>query len=196
MERKRGTHTEDDKMNKFIGGLLVATLLARPAMLRVDFLAYEVYKAQSQLLAIVKKYEDERLQIVDADDIDNMLVDIDKNRRCIRRLLGDKNTVYGHIQTTMHVKARARATMTDQQIDSYQAFTAQYEEESSALSRQLSDIEQKMTLQTIKTEIARNDTDLTLLYKELKSLNDSQYDTIFGLTGLIEKGHRTLAAIS
>jgi len=182
-------------MNKIIGGLLVATMLARPALLRVDFIAYEVYKAHTQLLAIVRKYEEERLQIVVEQDIDNILTDIDTNKRCIRRLLQDKNQVYGQIQTAMQLKAMSRTRMTEAQITVYRQFAEGYHREQAHLADQLVQLDEKFELHAVQKEIVRPNADFDFLYKELKGLSDCQHDAIFNLNHIIEFGRRTLLCI-
>ena len=182
-------------MNKIIGGLLVATMLARPALLRVDFIAYEVYKAHTQLLAIVRKFEEEQLQVVVEQDIDDILTDIDTNKRHIHRLLCDKNHIYGQIQTAMQLKAIAHAQMTEAQISIYRQFAEDYDREQTHLADRLVAIDEKLEQHTLQKEIARPNTDFDFLYKELKDLSDSQYDAIFNLNHMIELGQQTLAYI-
>ena len=177
-------------MNKFIGGLLVATLLARPTLLRVDFIAYEIYRAHSRLIAIVRKYEDEQLQIIEERDIDELLVDIDTNKQHILRLTKHKNRVFAQIQTTMQEKAKSRERMTDEQINAYQQFTTQYSSQTDELNQTFTQMNIQTKLHETKKEIAKKDTDFSKLYRELKAVNDSQYETIFNLNGLIEAGQR------
>jgi len=182
-------------MNKVIGGLLVATLLCRPALLRVDFIAYEVFKAQSRLFEIVRKYEEDELRVIEEKDIDEVLADIDKNRQKIIRLLRDKNHVYGQIQTVMQAKAIAREPMTEEQIDMFQNFTENYEQKQSVLEEKLTEMDDKFVLEEIKHEIIRVDSDFDFLYKELKQLNECQHDTIFNLHGMLEMTRKALACI-
>jgi len=183
-------------MNKVIGGLLVATLLCRPALLRVDYIAYEVYKAQSRLFEIVRKYEEDELRVIEEKDIEEILTDIDTNRQHIVRLLRDKNNVYGQIQTVMQAKAMAREPMTKEQIDAFQEFTTQYDQKQSSLEERLCEMDERFALKETKMEIIRVDTDFDFLYKELKGLNDCQYDTIFSLHGMIEMAKKALLCIA
>ena len=183
-------------MNKVIGGLLVATLLCRPALLRVDFIAYEVFKAQSRLFEIARKYEEDELQVIEEKDIDDILTDIDSNRQHIVRLLRDKNQVYGQIQTVMQAKAIARDAMSETQIDAYRVFTDQYEQAQGSLEVQLTEMDKQFTLKETTKEIIRVDSDFNFLYQELKNLNDCQYDTIFNLHGLIEMARKALLCIA
>jgi len=181
-------------MNKIIGGLLVATLLARPALLRVDFVAYEIYKAHSRLIAIVRK-EDEQLQVIEEKDIDEILTNIDTNKRHIVRLMKDKNRVYGQIQMTMQTKAMSRERMTEEQIDAYRQFTQRYGQEQAALNDQMAKMDAAIDLHETQKEISKLDTDINYLYKELKGLHDRQHETIFSLSGIIDMSKQTLVCI-
>jgi len=173
----------------------VATLLARPALLRVDFIAYEVYKAHSRLIAIVRKYEDEQLHIIEEKDIDELMDDIDMNKRHILRLVKDKNHVYAQIQTTMQEKAKSRIRMTENQIDTYKQFVSQYSSKEDALSDVIMELDKKIKLHETKKELAKPDSDFSFLYRELKDLSDCQYETIFSLNGMIELSQQTLGCI-
>jgi len=183
---------EESVMNKIIGGLLVATLLARPALLKVDFIAYEIYKAQTQLLAVVRGMEEQELHIIVEKDIDEILTDIDQNKRQIHRLLKDKNNVYGQIQTVMQLKAVSRTSLSEEQIVVYKRYVECYTNERQLLADTLSEVNERLD---ITVDIAKHDIDYSFVYKKLKAVSDSQYDAICNLNSIIDMSQRTLAYI-
>jgi hypothetical protein len=181
-------------MNKIVGGLLVVTLLSNPSIMKFDFLAYTIYKAETVIITGVKKEQERIEQAVTSSDVDGILSDIDKNTRSIRGLLKDKYNLISKIQSIMNLKAYTKTVMSDYQIDTFQKFNRYYEIESKNLTETLDNIENEK-IATAKWELLKTDASFQTVYQELKLINDSQYDAIYNLSNIIERGTKTLAII-
>ncbi len=179
-------------MNKIIGGLVVATLLSNPSITKNDLIAYRVFQAQSVILAGIRKEQEEREPSM--LDVDDMLEDIDKNSREINTLLQNKYDIFGKIKSILNLKAYTKTVMSDYQIDVYCKFNECYCTESENINKTLNEIEKKH-IESVKKEIFRNESNFTAIYKELKTINDCQYDAIFNLNKIIDMGCKTLAVI-
>jgi hypothetical protein len=162
--------------------------------MKFDFLAYTVYKAETVIISGIKKEQEQAAQAVTPADVDGILTDIEKNSRSIKGLLKDKYNIISKIQSVMNLKAYTKAVMSDYQIDTFQKFNQYYETESKTINHTLSSIETEK-IETAKKEILKADASYQTVYKELKAINDCQYDAIYNLNNLIEMGSKTLAVI-
>lgn len=181
-------------MNKIVGGLLVVTLLSNPSIRKFDFLAYTVFKAETVIIAGIKKEQEDSSRELTPSDVDDILEDIEKNSRNINVLLKAKYNIIGKIQSMMNLKAYTKTVMNDYQINTFQEFNSYYEAESKNLCRTLKVIEDEK-IENAKKEILKIDSDYNAVYSELKTINDYQYDAIYNLNNLIDMGSKTLAVI-
>ena len=172
----------------------MATLLTNPALMKNDFMAYQIFHEQAKIIAIVKKEQEEQEKELDALDVGDMLDDIDKNARSINTLLKDKYNIFGRLLAIMNLKAYTKTVMSEYQITAFQEFNTYYEQESEKVNQKLQAIEERQ-IEIAKKEILKRDSDYSSVYKELKTLNDYQYDAIFDLNNIVEQGNRTLAII-
>lgn len=183
-------------MKKIIGGLLVAALVSRPSVLSVDVFAYEIYKAQHNIIALVRKYSDESEDKLEAADVDFVFNEIDEGKRKITLLLKDKYNLYGKIQNVMYLKANTKVKMTEEQIATYKQFSDYYNSELDSLNKSLEEMEAQLNLKDVQMEIYKENSSYKYMYTALKAISDKQADIICKLASIIDMGHKTLAALS
>jgi hypothetical protein len=182
-------------MNKIIGGLLVIALLSKPSVLKVDYLAYEIFKIQSNIIKVItKEFENKEKQDI-TRDINDLLIDNDDNTRTITSLIKEKNFTSGKIKTMMELKAMAKIPFEEKQITGFTAFTNQYSLLSKSISDNLKKIESKKDLRMVTSEILHNDSSLDIIFNELKEINEIQWETIQDLNSVVDCAERTLAIL-
>ena len=124
-----------------------------------------------------------------------MMTDITYNNSDIKKLLKNKNNLFGKIQTKMTLNAYTKKELTEEQIQSFQNFYKDYEQKSDRINDTLSEIEQSLALNDAKKEILNDSTDYAAIYDALKEITDRQQDAIINLNNIIEHGEKTLAFI-
>lgn len=183
-------------MKKIIGGLLVLSLLTSPYM-KVDIIAYEVYKSQNQIISYVKKYSSQE----DAEDeispvkVEGLMNEIERNNRSINSLLKSNREVIASVHEAVAIKSRTNEKLTEEQMVVYKEFSDYYNKELNDLNRTLSQISDKDVMSKVKSEICSTETDYSGLYNELKGISDNQYNALFNLNGIRSKGEQTLAVL-
>jgi len=124
-----------------------------------------------------------------------MDMDIAQDNLNIKRLLKNKNSVLGRIQTKMALNAYMKKKMTDEQISLFRDFYEEYEEKSDKINGELDEIEVRLARNDVKKEILSEETDYSAVMSALKEINDRQRDAIFTLNSIIERGEMTLEYI-
>ena len=184
---------------QIVGGLLVLTLLSRPVAIKIDYIAYEILRSQTQIMQTLKKgdivknlHSDEEGE---ADKIEELIANIDSNTRSIMGLLKEKNKVVGQLETSLDIRAYAKKTLDEAQIQKLSAFSALYSEKGEALRNSLQKIEEKQNLNLVKKEILHTDSDLNYIYKELKELSDYQDEALYSLQSIVLSGAEILSEL-
>ncbi len=192
-------------MYNIIGGLLVVTLLSRPAAFKLNLMAYEVTKPERKIIATLIKKETGKEKIkyrvnsngeTDVNKkMDDVITSIDDNNRALTKLLKEKNSVVGKIQTVMDLKAHTKTRMTDAQINKFSGFTSYVGIEGGILQDRLKKIDDKKNLINTKNEILHTNTNYSLVFTELNEIVTYQRDAIASLNRLIDAGNTTLQAL-
>lgn len=180
-------------MKKVIGGLLVASLLSHPSLLRFDAIAYEILKSQQKIIyAIQKEKAPDESEI---KKIEDSLAAIGDNSREITELMKDKKKTVAKIQTALDLKAYTRSSMNEEQIALFRTFHSNMNEEASILQEALQKIDNKKDLALAKKEILHTNADYELIYRELNEIAEHQRDVVFSLNNMIDCGQKTLDAL-
>jgi len=178
-------------MNKLIGGLLILSLLGRPALLRVDYIAYEFYKSNSVIISFLKKDN----VVIEEDDeeekIDELMKVIDDNKRYISDLVSQKNKVVDNLDDIMRQKAMARQTLNNEFILEFQQFNELYNAEKNTVESSI-DVLSNADFNGIQQEMLHTETDYEYIVAEFEEVIESQNSIISFLEGLINKGKQTL----
>jgi hypothetical protein len=180
-------------MNKIIGGLLVVSLLSRPAIFNVEYLAYQVLKAQSQIICVIKKSDEDETE--DVKDINKILTDIDENSRCITSLLKEKRKLVDKIQTRMDLLAYTKTTLNEFQIISFAEFSAIYKNENMALHNTMTKIEDNKEITKVKKEFMKKESDTNFIYNQLKEIMNYQLEAMQTLRSIVLSATNTLAIL-
>ena len=183
-------------MRKIIGGLLVISLLSRPSLLKIDYIAYEIYKASGLIIKNIRSIQEKTEKEVGLEDVDMAFESIDKNSKGISKLLKDLNNVMGKMNTVMQLKSMTKEVMSEEQVSAFQGFSQYYNEETGVLNETLSTISNKMELKNIKLEIASESTDCEEVYNQLKIISDHQYDAIININKIITAAEDTICVIA
>ena len=198
-------------MKRFFGGLLLVTILSRPAIygniapnepalvlsatVFRDLAGHEIIKFHKNIMF----YENAKTFIkrdeIEALDIDKLMEQIRENRRKISELLNDKDEIIFKIKNAMQHKAKAQIALTKPQILAYREFSAHLDEQSILLVNQMAALKKEMRAQPLQQEILKDDTDLGVLYDSLDFITDLQNQIINLLRALISKGTATLSCL-
>jgi peptidoglycan hydrolase CwlO-like protein len=179
-------------MKKFIGGLLMVTLMSSPSVLKVDYLAYEVLKTQKQIIYVIRKEMEGSEKSAVIAQIDEIMSEIDTQQQNITSLLKHRNKLTEKIQTALDLRAHTKTPLDDTQLTAFAQFTEICGTEGSILSSRLNTQER---LNEAKSEILHNNTDCEALLSELRAVHDDQCEAVYSLGRIIETGERTLQAL-
>jgi hypothetical protein len=178
-------------MNKIIGGLLVLSLLGRPAILRIDYVAYEFYKSNRIIIDYVRKNDEYILNERDGD-VDRLFKDMSFNKTYIDRLSEEKNSLVRDIKNLMHTKARQKKAFSDEFICELKTFNDLYDRERGEVKNSINQIEDFDT-NGIQQEILHKDINYDYILSEFEHVIKSQNKVIAFLEGVIYSGRRALS---
>ncbi|MDL2248255.1 hypothetical protein LJB89_00995 [Tyzzerella sp. OttesenSCG-928-J15] len=179
-------------MNKLIGGLLIISLLSRPAILRVDFIAYEFFKSNTVIINSLKK-EDLYIEEESDDEVINNLMDtIDGNKRTIDNLMEEKRTIVANLDNVMKEKAVTRQALNSEFILEFQEFNKIYNEERGDVEYNI-DTLNSTDFTAIQQNMLHNEVDYSYIIAEFEEVIESQNKVITFLESLVNKGKDTLA---
>ena len=181
-------------MKKVIGGLLVAALLSRPSLLRIDMIAYEVYKSQQKIILVLKQVINR--ENIGPEQIESALADIGNNTREISELLKEKNKITARLETTMDLMAYTRSSLDGEQMAMFRDFHSGLNEESPRIQEALRKIDERKDLTMATQEILHTDANYDFIYDELSAICYYQDDVKMSLNGIIENGQKALDAIT
>ena len=180
-------------MNKVIGGLLILTLLGRPAIIEADYIAYEIFKSndiiinylrKNDILEIEQGKEDERISL--------LMKEIDDNKRQINKLVKEKKEIVASLESAMKTKAASREILSEEFILEFKEFNELYAEEKTAVQAKLDEVI-NTDLNAIQKEMLHSETDYEFIIAEFEQLSESQNSIISFLSNLVNKGNQTLA---
>ncbi|MDR1704119.1 MAG: hypothetical protein LBS19_05485 [Clostridiales bacterium] len=173
------------------------SLLSRPSLLRIDYIAYEIRKASDQIIRGIRILEEQEKAAddVSGDAIDAVFDSVDRNSKSIVALLKDMGGSVGELNDTMRRKSAAREHMSEEQIQAFSSFNRYYTDRTAVLNNKLASISGGTGLESIKNEIMSDDTDYAQLYDKLNSITDNQYDAIAAINGIIRAAKDTLCAL-
>jgi hypothetical protein len=178
-------------MKKIIGGLLLLSLLSRPSILRIDFIAYEFYRSNQVLIESIKRNES-LLNTDKEEEVDRLMEDIDTNKRYIERLNYEKNAIIQDMENLMYVKSKSKEAMSGAFILQFREFNELYTLERGDALEHIESIK-KLDLTDIQQEILHNDMNIDYILAAFKACVDSQKKIIGFLERVIHAGKRTLA---
>ena len=180
-------------MNKVIGGLLILTLLSRPAIIRVDYIAYEVFKSNNILINYLRKNDIHEIESEKEEDrIDILMTEIDYNKRAINTLMKEKKQIVADLEKAMKNKAIAREILSEEFILEFKEFNELYEREKSAIQADINAMA-NTDFNSIQKEILHTETDYEYIVAEFEQLTKCQNSIISFLKDLVSKGNQTLS---
>jgi len=180
-------------MNKFIGGLLIITLLGRPAIIKVDYIAYEFFKSNDVLINYLRKNEISEIEPEKEEDKINLLLkEIDDNKRKINILVKEKKQVVESLEYAMKAKAVSKAPLSEEFILEFKEFNDLYAEKRDFIQTDI-DALINTDFNDIQKEMLHSETDYEYIIAEFEQLAESQNSIISFLKSLIDKGNTTLA---
>ena len=180
-------------MNKVIGGLLILTLLGRPAIIKVDYIAYEILKSNDIIINYLRKNDVLEIEIEKEEDkISLLMQEIDENKRQINTLVGEKKQIVASLENTMKTKAMSREILSEEFILEFKEFNELYAEERNSVQAEINAII-NTDFNSIQKEILHNETDYEYIIAEFEQLAYSQNSIILFLKNLVNKGNQTLA---
>jgi len=175
-------------MKRYIGGLLLVTImLSGPSLLNdsvYDDIRYE------NVQFIIKRDE------ITAEDIDELIQIINKNRKTVADFLKAKNRGAQNLQKVLRKKAETGAALSSEQILLYQEFSDFYEEATAELSSSMMSLKEKMGVTPLTQEILKPNTNLNTLYNALDSIVSLQERIIVLLQNIVAGTHRVFAGLT
>lgn len=178
-------------MHKFIGGLLVVSLLSRPAVFNVHDLSYQILKVQNQFVCVFKRDEEE--EIIESIDIDDALLQIENNKRIITSLIKEKDKFISKIQSIMDLFSHSKVILKQEQIKTFSDFSYNCNLENRELHKTLLKLEDSTELDEIKKEFFKKDSNLKIIYSKLKIIINYQVEAIKILEKIIFLAKNTVS---
>lgn len=177
-------------MDILIGGLLMVSLISSP-ITKIDYVAYELYKTQSQIISALKKYQ-EFEEEVSMDNVDSILYSIDDNSKKITNMLKEKNNLSKKIDTVMDLYVYAGKRLSNKQLKNYQSYNKFYLKESQILQNNLKFIKNEQNFKNLTNKILLNNENYSNIYKELIEIKNYQVKAIHNIDNLIKKSKQIL----
>lgn len=179
-------------MDIIIGGLLMFTLASSP-ITKADHIAYGIYKAQNQMISVIKKYQyNENAEEAETTKIDNLLSSIDDNSKNINRLLKEKNNLKGKIDTVMDLYSYSKTALTNEQMNRFKKYNDLFQKENSNLKENLNKLKDDKYIKNLSNQILKNNYDYSKIYNSLENINTYQKKAIINLNALINESKLTL----
>ena len=183
-------------MIRIVGGLLIITVMSNITIWKHEIIKLQAYKATTQIISGTSTEEvSVGEEEIFAAEVESMMENVDANIHTISVLLKDKYNVNGKIAATMCAKAKAKAVMTEEQIELFQDFSKNYAELSESVNLTLNEIEGKLTLKNAQESIFKEENGFYEISRELEQITKSQSSAITWLKSIIDMGNRTLAAL-
>jgi hypothetical protein len=129
-------------------------------------------------------------EAIAAEDIDNLILGVNKNKDRIKNLLTAKNRLTRDIDDIMRQRAKAGCVFCEAQMLDYREFSEFYEAESTILTSYTARLKKKMG-RTAST-VARPYADLLALHRGLEDIVTLQERAIAVLTGMVNMAGQTL----
>lgn len=177
-------------MNFIIGGLLMFTLVSTP-LTRIDYIAYEIYKKQNQIITAIKSYRDSKENTI--EEIDELIGEIDKNAKTINHLLKEKNTLNNKLSTVMDLFMFSNKSLSEQQMDNFKTYSDFYREQGEIVKQNLSMVKNENYFKKLSREILINKENYSKIYEELTVIYNYQVKAIDSLNSIIDCSLKTLA---
>ena len=180
-------------MNKVIGGLLILTLLGRPAIIKVDYIAYEILKSNDIIINYLRKNDILGIEIEKEEDkISFLMQEIDENKRQINTLIKEKKQIVASLDNAMKSKVMSKQILSEEFILEFKEFNELYAEEKIAVQAEMDAII-NTDFNSIQKEMLHNEMDYEYIIAEFEQLAYSQNSVISFLKNLVNKGNQTLA---
>jgi len=180
-------------MNKLLGGLLILTLMGRPAIIKVDYIAYEFLKSNDIIINYLRKNDILEIRQEDEEEkIRFLMKEIDDNKRAINTLIKEKKQIVENLEGTMKNKAAARDTLSEEFILEFREFNQLCTEKSDCIHEDI-DALINMDFNDIQKEMLHSETDYAYIIAEFEQLSENQENIISFLRRVVSKGNRTLA---
>ena len=125
-----------------------------------------------------------------AEDIDSLILEVNKNKDKIKSLLVAKNKLTHNIDNIMHQRAKKCVVFCEAQMLEYREFSEFFEAESAILTSYIARLRQKMA-QTARAVIKPR-ADLGALHKDLEAVVTLQERAIAVLTDMVNMAGQTL----
>ena len=135
-----------------------------------------------------------RRDVIAAEDIDDLILEINKNKDKVKSLLVAKNRLTRDIDNTMRQRAKKGEMFCEAQMIDYREFSEFYEAESAILTSYMARLKQKMG-QTARS-IIKPHTDLVTLHKRLEAIVTLQKRAIAVLTDIVNVASQTLNTLA
>jgi len=120
-----------------------------------------------------------------ADDTDELILEIGKNKESIKSLLQTKNGLMQGIDSVMRQRAQSKALLSCSQILDYREFSEFYIAESTVLTLYLTRLKEQMSQSRFAREVLRPQADLDVIRKGLLVIAALQERIIFVLQGMV-----------
>ncbi len=175
--------------NTLIGGLLVVSLLTRPSVSSKENNAYEMIYPSTQIVCVLKKEQDDNL------DIEDKLNAIYENSVNIKQLIKQRESIVGQIQTKLDLLAYENAELTSTQVNSFVGFCDYCKKDSNNINSNIEYIENQNEISEVKKELFKINSNLNFVYQKLKEFIEIQLITISLLKEFVSIASNTLATI-
>ena len=142
-------------------------------------------KQNADILLILRDRE-----AIAAEDIDDLIIEVNKNKDRIKCLLAAKNRLTRDIDDIMRQRAKAGCVFCEVQMLDYREFSEFYEAESAILTSYMARLKQKMG--RTANAVTRPYADLLALHKGLEAIVALQERAIAVLVGMVNMTGRTL----
>lgn len=181
-------------MKRFIGGLLVISILAGTAS-AAQRRVFSYSPAIPQIITTIRKNEDDE-EIINLEAmIRKALNDIDINKRTISQLLKEKVKLSTRFSARLDLFAYYKAKFSNSQINEFSKYMSSYEREGKKLDKAMGHMESPNELEVVKKELYSMDSDKGLVYEKLRRFVERQLETIKYLKNMIFMTNRALAFV-
>ncbi|MCL2375961.1 MAG: hypothetical protein FWC76_01060 [Defluviitaleaceae bacterium] len=134
----------------------------------------------------------QRDEAITAEDIDGLIIEINKNRDVIKNLLMAKNKLMRDIDGMMRQRAKGCYLFSPCQILDYREFSEFYDAEIVVLSSYMSRLTEKMGQSRLRQEILKPWTELAAIHKRLMNIITLQERAIAVLQGMVRMAGQTI----
>ena len=145
------------------------------------------------LLLLVGRHES-----IAAEDIDDLILEINKNKAVVKSLVLAKTRLIRDINSTMQQRAKRGDMFCKAQMLEYREFSEFFEAESAILSSYMARLEKKTAAgqSCLRQEVLKKRADLPTIHKGLEAIVTLQVRAIAVLSGMVDMAGRTLDALT